>query len=112
MPFTFASSNEVNMNHNPQHVIARWTVKPGHLSTVLATLEHVIRESRAEEGNLLYTVHQSVEDPHQLLLYEIYASEQAVEAHRAAAHFQQGVLGTVVPLLQSREVLRLQPVAM
>ena len=94
------------MDNQAVYVIARWKVKAGTLPTVLEALQQLAEQSRAEEGNQLYRAHQLAENPDVILLYEIYRDEQAAQAHRESAHFQQFALGTIVPLLEEREVMR------
>lgn len=94
------------MDKQPVYVIARWKVKAGHLTTVLEALKKLAEQSRAEQGNELYRAHQLTENPNVILLYEIYKSEQSVQAHRESKHFQELALGTIVPLLEEREVMR------
>jgi quinol monooxygenase YgiN len=52
-----------------------------------------------------------VDDAHTIWLYEIYQDEEAAQAHRASTHFQELALGTIVPLLAEREVIRVLPLA-
>ncbi|MEU3713575.1 putative quinol monooxygenase [Streptomyces catenulae] len=90
-------------------VIARYRTLPDAQDTVLPLLDAMATASRAEEGCLGYRVHQGTEDPRDLALYEEYRTEADFAAHCASAHFQDLVLGKVVPLLESREVLRCAP---
>lgn len=93
------------MNQNPIHVFATWRVKEGQLDTVLDLLTEVAQKSIAEEGNLFYKVHQSNTEPNTLILFEGYKDEAAVAEHRNSEHFQTLVIGKIVPLLESREVV-------
>lgn len=93
----------------PIHVFAKWQVKEGELETVLGLLGEVAGKSEREEGNLFYQVHQSNSDANSILLFEGYAGEEALEAHRGSQHFQDLVLGKIVPLLESREVVLATP---
>jgi quinol monooxygenase YgiN len=68
-------------------------------------LAEVAKKSVAEEGNLFYKVHQSNTEPNTLILFEGYKDEAAVAEHRNSAHFQTLVIGKIVPLLESREVV-------
>ena len=43
--------------------------------------------TRAEPGNLRFDVLQSAEDPGRFLLYEVFSSQEAVEAHRKTSHY-------------------------
>lgn len=97
------------MDNQAVYVIARWKVKAGNLPTVLEALKKLAEQSRAEEGNELYRAHQLADDDHIILLYEIYKSEQAAQAHRDSHHFRDLALGTIVPLLEERQVMRVKP---
>jgi (4S)-4-hydroxy-5-phosphonooxypentane-2,3-dione isomerase len=97
------------MSNQSVYVIARWKVKAGNLPTVLDALKILSAQSRAEEGNELYHAHQLADDDHVILLYEIYKSEKAAQAHRDSRHFQDLALGTIVPLLEERQVMRVKP---
>ncbi|MEV6166520.1 putative quinol monooxygenase [Streptomyces sp. NPDC052052] len=90
-------------------VIARYRTEAGQEDTVLPLLDTMAAASRQEPGNLMYRVHRGVEDPRTIMLYEEYVSEADFTAHCATPHFQEIVLGKVVPLLESREVLRCSP---
>ncbi|MFF2328048.1 MULTISPECIES: putative quinol monooxygenase [unclassified Streptomyces] len=90
-------------------VVARYRTKEGEEPTVLPLLDTMAAASRQEPGNLAYRVHQGTEDPRAVVLYEEYVSEADFTAHCATPHFQDIVLGKVVPLLESRDVLRCAP---
>ncbi|NGO69709.1 putative quinol monooxygenase [Streptomyces boncukensis] len=93
----------------PYVVVARYRTLPGRQDEVLALLDTMAEASRREPGNRQYRVHQSTEDPRTVVLYEEYGTAADFEAHCASEHFQDLVLGRVVPLLEEREVLRLTP---
>ncbi|MEO3402971.1 putative quinol monooxygenase [Mucilaginibacter sp. CAU 1740] len=93
------------MEQKPVYVFAKWQVKEGELDTVLNLLTEVTQKSTAEEGNLFYNIHQSNTEPNTLILAEAYVDEAAVATHRASAHFQDVVIGKVVPLLAERKVI-------
>ncbi|WP_406384835.1 putative quinol monooxygenase [Streptomyces sp. NBC_01618] len=90
-------------------VVARYRTRAGEEDTVLPLLDTMATASRQEPGNLAYRVHQGTEDPRAIVLYEEYGSEADFTAHCATPHFQEIVLGKVVPLLESRDVLRCAP---
>ncbi|MFG2227556.1 putative quinol monooxygenase [Streptomyces sp. NPDC048644] len=90
-------------------VLARYRTRPDAEHTVLTLLDAMATASRQEPGCLGYRVHQGIEDPRAVVLYEEYACEADFTAHCASAHFQEIVLGKVVPLLESRDVLRCAP---
>lgn len=90
-------------------VVARYLTLPGKEDEVLALLDTMAEESRREPGNRQYRVHQGLEDPRVVVLYEEYAAEADFTAHCASDHFRRYVLDGVVPLLESRDVVRLAP---
>jgi len=92
-------------NQNPIHVFATWKVREGETENVLKILREVHNESVKEEGNLFYKVHQSTTDLNTIILFEGYTNEEAIAEHRNSAHFQDLVLGKIVPLLENREVV-------
>ncbi|OXE98100.1 quinol monooxygenase YgiN [Flavobacterium araucananum] len=96
-------------NQNPVHVFATWTVKEGQIDNVLNLLKKVHDESVKENGNLFYKIHQSNSDLNTILLFEGYTNESAVGAHRDSTHFQELVLGKIVPLLEKREIVLATP---
>ncbi|MEE1796058.1 antibiotic biosynthesis monooxygenase [Streptomyces sp. BE308] len=90
-------------------VVARYRTRSGEENTVLTLLDSMAAASREEPGNLGYRVHQGIEDPRAIVLYEEYATEADFTAHCATPHFREIVLARVVPLLESRDVLRCAP---
>src|SRR5689334_21811979 len=93
------------MEQKPITVFAKWQVKEGHLDAVLNLFSQLVEQTRREEGNLFYTVHQSNAEPRTFMLYEAYKDEAAVALHRASEHFQTIALGQIIPVLENREVI-------
>lgn len=89
----------------PVYTFAKWRVKEGQLVGVLDLLADLTEKSTAEEGNLLYKIHQSISDANTLILFEGYKDEAALAAHRNSEHFQTLVLGKIIPLLEDREIV-------
>ncbi|PJJ59464.1 putative quinol monooxygenase [Hymenobacter chitinivorans] len=85
-------------------VAAEWLVQPGHEETVGRLLREAAQAVRANEpGNLVYTAHQSTEEPGRFFIYEQYVNQAAQLAHRETADFKRIVLGQIVPLLAERK---------
>lgn len=93
------------MNQQPITVFAKWQVQDDHTNTVLNLFTELVEKTLQEEGNIFYTVHQSITDANTFMLYESYQSEDAIAAHRASEHFQRIALGQIIPLLANREVM-------
>ena len=87
-----------------QQVIARYTLVPGTEDEVLELVSRLAAASSAEPGCVSYAAFRSLDDPAQLVLLERYVSADALDEHRASAHFQELVPGRLVPLLASRVV--------
>jgi autoinducer 2-degrading protein len=62
-------------------------VKPEHIEEFIAATRKNHEGSRREPGNFRFDVLQSQDDPSRFTLYEVFAGEAAVEAHRKAAHY-------------------------
>lgn len=97
-------------NQNKVYVFATWQVTEGHIDTVLNLLKTVQEESIKESGNLFYTIQQSNADANTIILFEGYINEAAVEEHRNTSHFKDLLLGEIVPLLASREIVLTTPI--
>ncbi len=89
----------------PVYAFAKWRVKEGQLAAVLDLLAELTAKSAAEEGNLVYRIHQSIADVNTFILLEGYKDESALAAHRTSEHFQTLVIGRIIPLLEEREVV-------
>jgi (4S)-4-hydroxy-5-phosphonooxypentane-2,3-dione isomerase len=92
------------MDINIIQVFAKWQVKTGHIATVLELLPELAARSSAEEGNIYYRVYQDRSAPDTLVLAEAYRDEEAITVHRESAHYQDIVVGQIVPLLEDRQV--------
>jgi quinol monooxygenase YgiN len=100
------------MDSKPVYTFATWQVKEGQLAAVLTMLADLTAKSTAEEGNLLYEVHQSNSGPTTLILFEGYRDESALAEHRNSEHFRTLVIERIIPLLDDRSIIvasRLQP---
>ncbi|MTI16251.1 antibiotic biosynthesis monooxygenase [Rhodobacteraceae bacterium RKSG542] len=68
-------------------VIAEFKVKPGCLEQFLEVAredaEHSVRD---EEGCLVFDVNVSAEDENTVILYEVYTSREAFDAHLKTPH--------------------------
>ena len=64
------------------------TVKAGLADQVFPILSTVYKAAQNEPGCLRYTLHQSIENEHQFMLYEVYQDEEALEAHITSDHYK------------------------
>ena len=86
-------------------VAAHFKAQPGQEETVRRLLVQAAAAVRAHEpDNLVYTAHQDPKEPTQFFIYEQYAGQTALEAHRDSAHYQDLVVKQIGPLLAERAV--------
>jgi len=55
--------------------------KEEHRNDVLQVLQNMVKETRKEEANELYTLHQGTEDENHFIFYEIWKSEEGLKQH-------------------------------
>jgi autoinducer 2-degrading protein len=85
-------------------LVAKYHVKQGQGDAVEAALKQMAPLVAAHEpGCKLYHANRSTETPDLFLLYEHYADEAALAAHRETPHFKSIIEGKIVPLLDKRE---------
>jgi quinol monooxygenase YgiN len=85
-------------------LVAQYQAKPGRGDEVEAALKRIAPLVQAHEpGCRMYQANRSRENPDHFLLYEQYADEAALAAHRETPHFKELIEGTIVPMLETRE---------
>jgi autoinducer 2-degrading protein len=83
---------------------AKYFAKTGNGDQVEGLLRRMAPLVSANEpGCKLYHANRSGENPDIFLLYEHYADQAALEAHRNTPHFKEIIEGLIVPLLEKRE---------
>jgi quinol monooxygenase YgiN/predicted GNAT family acetyltransferase len=85
-------------------VIARYTVTFGNELEVASLLGQLGEATRAEPGNLSSATYRQLDDERDIVLLERYASLDALNSHRATAHYRDLLLAQIVPRLDSRVV--------
>jgi quinol monooxygenase YgiN len=83
-------------------IVARMRIKGDKTAEAEQALLEMAEYVRANEpGTLRYTLHRGIGDPTQLLMYEQYADQAAVDAHGTSARIQQ-LFATLGPLLDGQ----------
>ena len=75
--------------------------RPETHATFMSMLAENAAAARAERGCLTFDVLADPQDPHKVMLYEVYKSEAAFQEHQATAAFK-AYLAQAVPLLAER----------
>ena len=66
---------------------------------------------RSQPGCVTYVPHFVESEPDTVVIYEQYADEAAVEAHRATTHFAQFAIGGLYQKMLERHVETLSAIA-
>ena len=83
-------------------IVAKMRIKSGREGDAEAALHDMIAYVRkAEPGTLRYTLHRGVGDATQLLMYEQYADQSAVDTHGTSDRIQH-LFATLAPLLDGQ----------
>ncbi|WP_345815853.1 putative quinol monooxygenase [Paraburkholderia sp. PREW-6R] len=85
-------------------VIAHYFAKPGNGDAVLKPLTELADATRNEPKNLYYDFFRSPLDPDHFVILEQYSDADGLAEHRETEHFQRLGFGTIIPLLDRREV--------
>ena len=64
-------------------------VKPENVTDFIAAISANHAGSIVEAGNLRFDVLQSTEDPTAFMIYEVFESEEAIQAHRETEHYKK-----------------------
>lgn len=71
-------------------LVAKLDVKPEYTKDVITFFQsQLIEQSRLEAGNIQYDLHQGREDANTLVMYEIWASQEALNTHNKTEHFNK-----------------------
>ncbi|HZZ10751.1 MAG TPA: putative quinol monooxygenase [Paraburkholderia sp.] len=85
-------------------VIAHFIAKPGNGDAIVAPLTELAAATRTEPKNRYYEFFRSPLDPDHFVILEQYSDASGLAEHRDTPHFQRLGFGTIIPLLERREV--------
>ena len=68
-------------------IVAKNYVKPECVQAFKDTAKELIDKSRAEEGNIFYTLNVSKNDPNTLVFIENWKDQAAIDFHNKTDHF-------------------------
>ena len=72
------------------YLIANIKIKPEFTEEVISYFKkNMLDQSRAEAGNIKYDMHQGTDDKNLVVMYEIWASEQALKEHTMLDHYKK-----------------------
>jgi quinol monooxygenase YgiN len=82
----------------------RMRFRPEDRQRVAELLTSLAQASRQEPGCVTYIPHTVDGEPNTVTIYEQYADQKALEAHRASQHFKDWVVGGLYQLMLDRQV--------
>lgn len=68
-------------------ITAKLVVKEEKISEFQEMAKELVEKSRAEEGNISYSLNQSIQDPKVHCFIEIWKDQAAIDSHNASEHF-------------------------
>jgi quinol monooxygenase YgiN len=83
-------------------VAVTYVIKAGHEDEAVSLFGKLAEATRKEAGCRMYVAHRSTSDPRKFFLYEQYDDPAALDAHRAADHFERYAKNGLFPMLESR----------
>lgn len=90
---------------------ATWEIRPEDSALIFRDLEEMVEAIRTNEpGCITYQLHRNLENPGQLLLYEVYRDQASLDFHMNTPHFKEIVLGRIVPRLIGRDRSLWEPI--
>ena len=75
-------------------IVAKMIIKEDQIEKFQNTAKELVEKSRAEEGNISYSLNQSTADPKVHCFIEIWKDQAAIDIHNASEHFT-----TILPIL-------------
>jgi quinol monooxygenase YgiN len=92
-------------------VAVTYVIKSGREDEAITLFARLTAATRAEPGCRMYLAHRSTADLRRFFLYEQYDDQAALDAHRAAPHFEQYAKGGLFPIVESRIPELYEPLA-
>jgi quinol monooxygenase YgiN len=83
-------------------VAVTYLIKPGHEAEAAELFQRLTEATRGERGCRMYLAHKSTTDARRFFLYEQYVDQAALDAHRAAPHFERYVKDGLFRIIESR----------
>lgn len=69
------------------HIVAHIELKAGYREHLMPLFKTLVEESRKEEGNISYDLHENLKSPDKLVMVETWASREAIDRHAGTPHY-------------------------
>src|SRR3954462_1981966 len=90
-------------------VAVTYVINPGHEDEAVAVFARLTERTRTEPGCRMYLAHRSTTDPRRFFLYEQYADQASLDAHRVSPHFEEYVKEGLFTIIESRSPELFEP---
>jgi quinol monooxygenase YgiN len=70
-------------------VVGSFTAREGREAEAAEAFKALVEPTHAEDGCILYALHQGADDPRRLAFVERWSSRELLDAHLASPHVQQ-----------------------
>lgn len=77
-------------------IVAKNLIKEGMEEEFKKVVRELVEKSSAEEGNIFYSINQSLDNPREFAFIECWRDQAAIDIHNATEHFQR-----IVPITQT-----------
>lgn len=91
--------------------IVRYRFASEDRAEAVETARQLAAASRKEPGNIAYFPNQVDDDPDTLMIFEQYADEKALTAHRESEHFKKYCIGILYQKMKDRAIENLVSLA-
>ncbi|MBQ3424287.1 MAG: antibiotic biosynthesis monooxygenase [Clostridia bacterium] len=68
-------------------IVAVMKIKAEYVDTFKTLARELVEKSRAEEGNISYSLNELIGDPATLAFIEVWKDQAAIDTHNATEHF-------------------------
>jgi quinol monooxygenase YgiN len=85
-------------------VVGSFTAREGREAEAAEAWRALVAPTHAEEGCVLYALHQGADDPRRLAFIERWSSREALDAHLESSHVQAG-LAQLEELFEGGEIV-------
>ncbi|MDR1682564.1 MAG: antibiotic biosynthesis monooxygenase, partial [Candidatus Symbiothrix sp.] len=69
-------------------IVAAIVAKSEFQNDLEKTFQIVVDETRKEAGNILYELHQDINNPLKYIILETWQSQEAIDRHNESVHFK------------------------
>lgn len=84
----------------------RWVVTEGNEATAKALLkDNFERIATREKGNVVFVTHQSVENPREFWMYEVWEDQASVDKHESSKWFKEEYKATLRPIVDPNSII-------